>query len=409
MQETVLSDLKVIEVAQGIAGPYCSKLLASYGAGVLKVEPPGTGDFSRHLGPFPEDIPNLEKSGIFLHLNTNKRGITLDISSESGRLILKRLLENADVLVESFMPGQMSQWGLGYDDLKSEFPRLIYVSISPFGQTGPYRDYRGNTLTAMATSAVMYVTGDPEREPLTTGGTPGEYLAGLHAWVGALAALAYRAREGVAQHVDVSLMEAAATADEYGAAMYAFMGAIRRRYYSRHPYSYPSDIYPCQDGYVVVSPAAAGFPSPTAVDQGASPMSLLLGDVELDQNELFRDRWERWFRWQEFEAIIKPYLDSHTAKDIVGFAQALRMPFAHVFNAAQLLDDEHLKERGFFQEIDHPEVGRLKYTGDIFKADCMSAALQRSPLLGEHTEAILAGELGYSENDLAGLREQGVI
>jgi crotonobetainyl-CoA:carnitine CoA-transferase CaiB-like acyl-CoA transferase len=409
MQETVLSDLQVIEVAQGIAGPYCGKLLASYGAGVLKVEPPGTGDFSRCLGPFPEDIPNLEKSGLFLHLNTNKRGVTLDISGDSGRLILKRLLENADVLIESYMPGQMSQWGLGYDDLKSEFTRLIYVSISPFGQTGPYRDYRGNSLTAMATSTAMYATGDPNREPLTTGGEPGEYLAGLHAWLGALAALAFRDQEDVGQHVDVSLMEAAATEDEYNTAMYAFMGAIRRRYYSRHLFTYPSDIFPCKDGYVVVSPAAQGFPSPTEIDQGASPMSLLLGDVELDQDDLFKDRWTRWFRWQEFVKLIEPYLSTHTADEIVEFAQALRMPFAHVFNAAQLLENEHLKERRFFHEIDHPEAGKLKYTGDIFKADCMTAPVQRAPLLGEHNEAILAGELGYTKTDFAALRGQGVI
>jgi crotonobetainyl-CoA:carnitine CoA-transferase CaiB-like acyl-CoA transferase len=150
----VLSDLRVVEVAQGIAGPYCGKLLAAYGADVVKVEPPGSGDYSRRLGPFPDDKPTPEKSGLFLHLNTNKRGVSLDISTQTGRLILRQLLENADILVESFAPGQMGQWGLGYDDLKSEFERLIYVSITPFGQTGPYRDYKGNSLTAMATSTV---------------------------------------------------------------------------------------------------------------------------------------------------------------------------------------------------------------------------------------------------------------
>jgi len=139
-------------------------------------------------------------------------------------------------------------------------------------------------------------------------------------------------------------------------------------------------------------------------------MSLLLGDVELDQNDLFRDRWARWFRWQEFGALIKPYLDGNTANEIVDFAQALRMPFAHVFNSAQLLENVHLKERGFFQEIDHPETGKLKYTGNVFKADCMAAPVQqRPPLLGEHNEAILVGELGYARNDLVLLRGQGVI
>ncbi len=138
-------------------------------------------------------------------------------------------------------------------------------------------------------------------------------------------------------------------------------------------------------------------------------MSLLLGDVELDQTDLFKDRWARWFRWQEFGALIKPYLDSHTANEIVEFAQALRMPFAHVFDAAQLLENEHLKERESFQEIDHPEAGKLKYTGDIFKADCMTTPVGRAPLLGEHNEAILEGEFGYTKEDLVLLRGQGVI
>jgi CoA:oxalate CoA-transferase len=409
MNGSVLSDLRVVEVAQGIAGPYCGKLLAAYGADVIKVEPPGKGDSSRSLGPFFQDGPDPERSGLFLHLNTNKRSVTLDLSTASGRLILRRLLAKADLLIESYPPGQMSEWSLGYGDLSRGFPRLIYVSISPFGQTGPYRNYRGNSLTAMAMSGAMYLTGDPDREPLTTGGEPGEYLAGLHAWLGALAALGYRDREGVGQHVDVSMMEAATTVDEYSAAMYAFMGAIPRRYYSRHCYSYPSDIFPCKDGYVLVSPAANGFPSPTAIDPGASAMSLLLGDVELDQNQFFRDRWARWFQWREFEALIRPYLESNTAKEIVEFAQALRMPFAYVLNAAQLLEDEHLTERRFFREIDHPEAGRLKYTGDLFKAERMTAQPARAPLLSEHTEAILAGDLGYSKEELATLREDGVI
>ncbi len=407
--EMVLSDLRVIEVGQGIAAPYCGKLLAAYGADVIKIEPPKEGDRARRLGPFPDDARNPEESGLFLHLNTNKRSVTLDVSAPSALPILKRLLTKADVLIENYAPGGMSAWSLGYGDLKDASPRLIYVSISPFGQTGPYRDYDGNSLTAMATSGVMYITGSPDREPLTTGGEPGEYLAGMHAWLGTLAALAYRDREGTGQHVDVSMMEAAATTEEYGAAMYAFMGVIPRRYYSRHSYSFPSNIYPCKDGYVLVCPAANGFPSPTAIDPGASPMSLLLGDVDLDQNPLFRDRWARWFQWKEFEEMIRPYLESNTAKEIVEFAQMLRMPFAYVLNAAQLLDDDHLKERQFFQKVDHPEAGKLSYTGDLFKAQRMTAPVQRPPLLGEHTEAVLAGELGYTEAELTALRKEGII
>src|SRR3990170_8046745 len=194
MTEAALSDLRVIELAQGIAGPYCGKLFADLGADVIKVEPP-EGDRARRLGPFPNDEPDAEKAGLFLHLNTGKKSLTLDASVTSGRVVLKKLFERADVLIEGDGPAGMAERRLAYDDLRGGFPNLVYVSITPFGCTGPYKDYRGNSLTAMAMSTIMYNSGEPDREPLTTGGTPADYMAGIHGWTGALAALAYRARE----------------------------------------------------------------------------------------------------------------------------------------------------------------------------------------------------------------------
>jgi crotonobetainyl-CoA:carnitine CoA-transferase CaiB-like acyl-CoA transferase len=406
--DSVLSDLRVIELSQGIAGPYCGKLLAEYGADVVKVEPPNGGDPSRSMGPFPDDLPHPEKSGLFLHLNTGKESLTLDIATASGALILKQLLTNADVLLESSPPGQMSQWGLGYDDLREEFPGLIYVSITPFGQTGPYRDYEGNSITAIAAAGLMCLTGDPEREPLATGGEPAEYFAGLQAWVGALAALTYRDQEDVGQQVDVSVTEAAAITDESVTACYAFMGVIRRRFYSRHIWGYPQDPFPCKDGHVIVHPGAQGLPSALA-GTGASGLSLLLGDLELDSDPLFTDRWQRWFRWREFDSLLEPYLSTHTADEIVEVAQALRMPFAPVLDAAQLLENQHLGERGYFKELDHPEAGKLRYTGELFRMSESPWRLGRAPTLGEHNESILVDELGYRKEDLAILRDRGII
>ncbi len=408
MPETVLSDLRVLEFSRGIAGPYCGKLLAEYGAEVIKVEPPDGGDLSRRLGPFPDDVPHPEKSGLFLHLNTGKQSLTLDIATASGSLILRQLLADADVLIESCAPGQMSQWSLGYDDLKEEFPGLCYVSITPFGQTGPYRDYRGNSITAMAASGLMCLTGDPDREPLTTGGEPAEYFAGLQAWVGVLAALAFRDRERVGQQVDVSLMESAAITDESLTACYAFMGVIRRRFYSRHIWGYPQDPIPCKDGYVVVHPGTQGFARP-GQDAGASGMSLLLGDLELDSNPLFAQRWQRWFRWQELDSLLEPFFSSHTREEIVESAQALRMPFTPMLDVAELLENEHLRERGFFHAVQHPEAGELRYTGEPFRMSESPWRLARAPLLGEHNESVLVGELGYRKEDLLILRDRGII
>src|SRR5438270_4691 len=233
MPDQALTDLRVVDISQGIAGPYATKLLADSGATVTKVEPPA-GDYSRRLGPFPNDLPDPEKSGLYLHLNTSKRSITLDVSVASGQVVLKKLLANADVFVCGEKTSTLQSWGLSYDDLKDDYPDLVVAQVSPFGATGPYADYEGNSLTAMAISSIMYNTGDPDREPLTTGGEPAEYIAGVHLWIGILAAIENRAAHGGGDHVDVSIAEAAAVSDEYNAAMYAFQGAVRRRQRPAH-------------------------------------------------------------------------------------------------------------------------------------------------------------------------------
>ncbi len=407
MAEGALSDLRVVELAQGIAGPYCGKLFADLGAEVIKVEPPA-GDRSRRLGPFPDDLPDHEKSGHFLHLNTGKKSVTLDVTVTSGQVILRKLLAEADVLVESYGPAAMAGHELSYDALKADFPKLVYVSITPFGCSGPYRDYAGNSLTAMAMSSLMYNTGDPDREPLTTGGSPADYIAGIHAWVGALAALAHREGEGRGQRVDVSLAEAAACADEYNGPMYGFQGAIRRRFYSRHLFGYPMDIMPCQDGHIVLVPGAQGFPQRGMTEEGAvSPMALLMGDPELDKNPLFNSFAERMIRWQELDELLTPWLSEHTAQEIVETAQALRMPFALVPSVRDLLDDGHLAARGFFQRVEHPEAGELPYSGAPFRMSETPPRIDRAPLLGEHNEETL-GALGYDAEEQQILREREV-
>jgi len=409
LADAVLSDLRVVDLTEGVAGPYCTKLLADYGAEVIKIEPPG-GDMSRRLGPFPQDIPDPEKSGLFLHLNTNKKSVTLDVATASGVVILKKMLARADVLVESYPPGRMTEWGIGYEQLRGEFPQLIYASITSFGQTGPYRDYHANSLIAMAMSSIMYTTGDPDREPLVTGCEPADYFAGLQAFVGILAALVYRQRNGppqAGQQVDISLVESVAAADEYNAAMYAYQGAIRRRYYSRHVFGYPMDILPSQDGYVVVIPGAQGFPVPLA-EQGASPMALLLEDLELDQNPLFHTFQERWVRWRELDDLLLPWLATHPSRQIVETAQELRMPFALVPTAADLLEDEHLAERAFFVEMEHPGGVKLRHPGAPLRMSETPLSSGPAPTLGQDNEAVL-GEVGYNLEDLGILRDRGVI
>lgn len=406
MPERALDGLRVVDISQGIAGPYATKLLADSGALVTKVEPP-EGDYARRLGPFPGDVPDPEKSGLFLHLNTSKRGVTLDVSVPSGQVVLKKLLADADVFVAGERTSTLASWGLSYGDLRAQFPDLIFAQVTPFGATGPYADYDGNSITAMAMSTIMYNTGQPDREPLATGGEPGEYIAGVQLWIGILAALENRARNGGGDHVDVSMAEAVACADEYNAAMYAFQGAVRRRYYSRHIFGYPNDIMECADGHVVVIPGAGGFRSPLQPD-AVSPMALLLEDIELDNNPLFTQMGERMVRWQEFEDLMKPYLSTHSAMEIVTTAQALRLPFAFVPTASDLLRDEHLAERGFFQRMTTP-AGEVTLPGHPFKMSETPLQAAPAPGKGAANEGVLAGELGYEKADLTVLSDQGVI
>jgi crotonobetainyl-CoA:carnitine CoA-transferase CaiB-like acyl-CoA transferase len=398
--DSALDGIRVIELAQGVAGPYCGKLLADAGAEVIKVEPPETGDSSRNLGPFPDDIPDGEKSGLYLHLNTNKKSVSLDIATTSGRLILKRLLAEADMLIESFPPGHLPGLGLGYDDLKEELPDLIYCSITPFGQTGPYRDYRANSIALMALCGLMYVSGDPDREPLATGGYPADYFAALNAWVAVLAALAFREREGGGQYIDVSMLESLGCADEYNTGMYSFMGAIRRRYYSRHLFAYPMDIYPCRDGQIIVVPGTQGFPT---------SMALLIEQPELETHMLFTNFWMRAIQWGEFDALIQPWLSQHDWEEILTLAQELRMPFGPVLGPKTLLTNAHLAERGFFQEIEHPAAGKLTHCGPPFLMSETPLQTGPAPILGQHNEEVLSEAMGYEREDLTILRERGII
>jgi len=384
MSDCALSGVRVVDISQGIAGPYATKLMADAGAAVIKVEPP-EGDYSRRLGPFPGGVPDPERSGMYLHLNTSKRSVTLDLSSDAGRSVLMRLLAGSDVFVAGERASKLRQLGLAYDDLKGAFPELVVAQVSPFGATGPYAEYDGNSITAMAMSTIMYNTGEPDREPLVTGGEPGEYIAGVQLWIGIMAALENRARHGGGDHVDLSMAEAAASADEYNAAMYGFQGAIRRRYYSRHIFGYPNDILRCADGYVVVVPGAAGFPSPLSADS-ASPMALLMEDPELDKNPLFQQAAERMLRWRDFDELVAPYLSTHAAAEIVSLAQALRMPFAYVPTAADLLSDDHLAERGFFTRVEHPTAGQVTLPGAPFKMSETPLGASAAPLLGEANE-----------------------
>jgi crotonobetainyl-CoA:carnitine CoA-transferase CaiB-like acyl-CoA transferase len=400
MAQSTLAGLRIIDLSQGIAGAYCTKLLTDHGAEVICVEPPEIGSRLRDQGAWRGDRPDTDTAGLHLYLNGGKKSVTLDLTTRSGQIVLRKLLARTDILVEDQPPGSLAALGLGYDDLHTEFPQLIYASGTPFGQTGPWRDYAGDAFVAWATGGLMYVTGDPHREPLANGAEPAEYFAAENLAIGILAALLHRDAGGGGQWVETSLMEAIAANNEYNTVLYSFTGAIRRRWYSRHPFRYPSDIMACKDGHVAVLYGRLGL----------QELAIAIDRPDLIDHELIVNSSERYRRWQEFEDLLRPYLDAHEPREIVEAGQSLRQPFALAPTIAELLADPHLAERSFFVEVEHPAAGTLRYPGPPWRMSSSRWQTGRAPMLGEHNAEILTGdETGYETADLVILRERGVI
>ena len=278
-------------------------------------------------------------------------------------------------------------------------PRLIMTSISNFGQTGPYRDYKANTLTMLAVGGQVAITGE-ENRPYKMGGWQAEYMAGIQGFQATLIALLWRDKDGPGQHIDLSIMDVISGNLEGATTEYPYLGMIRRRKANRFTYGHPVGGYECKDGYVVVIPGLGGMPS----------LALLLEQPELEQDSFFMDRYARQERWQEFdERYMHPYLKEHEKRDIYERAQELRMPFALISTMDELPGDHQLKHRQYFVDIDHPVAGKLTYPGAPFKMSETPWQTERAPLLGEHNEVIYGQRLGYSKEDLVKLRERNII
>ena len=396
MPHRALSGLVVLDLSENISGPYSTKLLADYGAEVIKIEKPPLGDSSRRAGPFPNDQPDLEKSGLFLLLNTSKKSITLNLESEKGPQIFKRLVERADILVENFRPGVMASLGLDYEALAEINPALIMTSISYFGQWGPYRDWDGSDIIAQAMGGLMGLTGEADREPLKLPLSQAEFQAGLNAAVATLSALYFRDETGAGQHIDVSLQEAVASILEGALTMYRYSGFVRGRMGSRHHLQCPSRVMEAKDRFIHVQAGANWDHFSTF----------------LKAPQLMEPRFASILRYHyadEVEALIQPWLEKHDAQEIFATGQEWRIPFAMVLGIDELMGDPQYEARGFFQEIDHPLAGRLIYPGAPFRMSETPPEARRAPLLGEHNEEVYIGALGLSKDNLTDLKEHGII
>jgi len=405
-----LDGVRVIDLTQCIAGPYCTKLFADYGAEVIKIERPGSGDVSRSMAPFWRDEPRLEGSGLFLHLNTNKKSVAVDLSVDAGRRVVLDLARDADILIENFAPGTMASWGLGYETLEATNPRLVMASLSNFGQTGPYRDYKMTEITLYALGGSMQVTGLPDRPPLKLGLTVENVYAGMVAATAAMGAFMGAVASGEGQHVDLSLMEIQAGNQDrcvQAQMMYQYVGVpeggwTRTGGGSQGRNLLPVGVYPCADGYVQF------FTLQPLWDRVWRMMDRedLINDPHFTAPENFNQNPEVK---AEFDAILLTWLVRHTKREVMEKAQACGYMCGAINTMEDVFDDPHLAARGFFTEIDHPHTGPLRYPGAPFKLSEASWRPGRAPLLGEHTRPVLSDVLGYGEAEIAALREQGAL
>jgi crotonobetainyl-CoA:carnitine CoA-transferase CaiB-like acyl-CoA transferase len=380
MAEGPLAQLRVIDLGQYIAGSYCSKLMAGFGAEVIKIEPPGRGDEMRRMGPFFQNKPGLEGSIPFLWLNTGKESVTLDLETEEDLETLRTLIRDADVVLENCPPGIMSGLGLGYEDLQKINPRIVLTSITSFGQSGPYKDYQAEDIVLYALSGGMYLTGDPERPPLTAGPAVCQYTAGLCAYIATLMALFQRHITGEGQHVDISIQEAALSNIEMALKDYLQLGNIKKRNNDKHPIV-PWELYPCADGEVAI----IGGP----VRHWVRGAKIIFDESKLIDKK-FLHAGGRIQNRKEFEEILLSYLKKHKKRDLFIQGQEHNLAFGYLKTINEVLESPQHKIREFFVEIDHPVIGKHKYCGAPFILSKTPWHSSRAPLLGEHSKRILS-------------------
>ena len=399
MPGAALSDIKVLDLGSHISAPYCAKLLADYGAEVIKVEPPVKGDRARHLGPFPQDIPDAEASGLFLHLNGNKKGVTLDLSSRDGARILKQLVAEADVVVENFPPSFLSSVNLDYDTLEPVNPRLVMTSITPFGRTGPYRDYKATDMGVFAMSGRMYIHGLADRPPLRYAPEISWFQAGATAAVATMGAFFVSKLQNVGQHVDVSAMDTLVNNVDNRPLYYAYTGIKGTR--GNWPGGFPQGAYPCKDGYVMFGVGYERF---------FRRLCHAIGMADLLETPEFGTPEARSEHLEELEALFIGWLMDHDKQEIFETCQRAGVMCAPLLNPGELLEDPQLKARGFFRYVDHPHAGRMAYPGPPFRLTLGHPETNSpAPKVGQHNEEVYCHNLGYSRADLVRLRSAGTI
>jgi len=390
-----LAGLKVVEMGTLIAGPYCARLLAEFGAEVVKVETPGEGD------PLRKWRKLHEGNSLWWYAQArNKKSIAINLRDPEGQAIVRSLAKGADIVVENFRPGTMEKWGLGYEALSRDNPGLVMVRISGFGQSGPYRDRPGFGAIGESMGGMRYLTGYPDRAPVRVGISIGDSLAALFGVIGALTAIHHRAQSGKGQVIDVALYEAVFAMMESMLPEYGLGGFVRERTGASLPGIVPSNTYPCKDGKYVVIGANA--------DSIFKRMMRAIGRPDLADDPSLATNDGRVKRTEELDRVIGDWTSRHTLDEALKVLDDAEVPSGRIYSIADIVADMHYQARGM---VERHKLGEhdLLLPGIVPKlSDTPGGTKWIGPRLGEHTSEVLSG-LGFRDEEIAALKARGVV
>lgn len=391
-----LDGVKVIDFTRVYAGPYCTMMLADLGAEVIKIEKQGTGDDTHDFQPVKDG-----ESGYFTYLNRNKKSLSLNLKAKESIEIVKELATWADIVVENFSPGVVDRLGVGYEDLRAVNPRIIYGSISGFGQSGPYSKKPAYDLVCQAMGGYMTITGEAGGKPYKLGTSIADAAAGIHMAYALVAALYYREKTGVGQFVDVAMMDTVFSTLENFIVTKTLTGTAPSRNGNANLGSAPFNLYETKDGYVTIA---------CANNKLFEKLATAIGKTDLLKDPRYKENSLRKKNESTLNKAIEEWTSRHTTKDVCAMLEAAAIPVGPILTIDELVEDPHLKARNMLVEIPHPKFGVIKYPGNPIKySNTSDLCFNSAPLLGEHNEEVLKTILQKSAEEIKALRDKGIF
>ena len=404
--QSPLEGVRIFDLTRILAGPTCTQLLGDLGADVIKVEKPGVGDDTRTCGPpyvKGPDGQDTNESAYYLSANRNKRSITLDLQTPSGIALAKKLISKCDVLIENFKVGGLSKLGLGYEDIKQEFPTLVYCSVTGFGQTGPYASRAGYDFLAQGLGGIMSITGDPDGEPMKVGVGIADVMTGMYASTAILAALRHRDATGEGQHIDTCLLDTQVSWLINEGTNYLVSGKIPKKLGNEHPNIVPYKVFATSDGYVILA---------VGNDRQFQDWCKAARAHDLKNNPLYATNPLRIENRETLYQAMPSFMENKTTEEWLVELGELKVPCSPVNNIKQVFDDHHVQHRGMRIEMDHHAAGsgKVPLIGNPVKMSGTPPQYRLAPpTLGQHTEEVLEELLDYNEEQIQSLKDESIV